>query len=343
MKKLGFGLMRLPVTNSEDYSSVDIEKLKVMADLFMKKGYTYYDTAYVYHGGHSETAFREAVVKRYPRDSFTITDKLPIWHLSSKEDVKKTFEESLSRLGVDYIDYYWLHALRAEPYQKALDFDAFNFVRQMKEEGKIKHLGFSFHGTSDVLEKILIEQPDMEIVQLQLNYLDWEDERVQARKNYEICEKYDKKVVIMEPLRGGALVNVPEEVEKLFRSYSSAKITDWGLRFAASHKNVIMVLSGMGTPEQIEQNTAVFDDFVPMNEKELAIVAKAAEFIKKTLAVPCTACHYCDGCPKDIQIPDYFKLYNDYMTSGKKDGARFDAISANHGKPSDCIKCGRCE
>jgi len=348
MKKLGFGLMRLPTKEVDGIRKIDLEKVQEMVDAFMARGYSYYDTAYIYHGGESEVAFRETVVKKYPRDSFTITDKFPMNKLDlTDEEIEAIFATSLERLGVDFIDYYWIHAVSEKRYESDLFPRVLAFIKKKQAEGKIRNIGFSFHDSSAVLEKILAQHPEFDFVQLQINYLDWDDANVEARNNYELCEKYGKKVIVMEPLRGGALVKVPSEVEELFKSHSDNSIPSWGLRFAASPKNVIMVLSGMGTVTQVEENMKYFDDFKPLDEIELEITMKASEFIKKTMAIPCTSCHYCDGCPKDIPIAEFFTIYNNYKRIGEGDAdiasSYYENLTKNHGKASDCIACGRCE
>ena len=348
MKKLGFGLMRLPRNNPTDYKDIDLGEMQRMVDRFMEKGFTYYDTAYVYHGGESETAFRETVVKKYPRDSFTITDKLPMFIIQSEEQLEPIFAETLERLGVDYLDYYWLHSLNKSNYELAEKVHAFEFIQQKQAEGKIKNIGFSFHDKADVLEAILKNHPEMDFVQLQLNYLDWEDESIQSRKCYELCEKYNKQVIVMEPLKGGSLVNVPAEVENMFKAYApDASIPSWGIRFAASHKNVMVVLSGMGTEAQMIDNLSYMDHFEPLNQEEMELVKKAAEIIRSSIAIPCTSCHYCDGCPKDIAIPEYFSAYNNLKRFGREQlmvsRTYYNGLAEYRGKASECVACGRCE
>lgn len=349
MKKLAFGLMRLPLLDENDSKQIDVERVKDMADQFMQAGFTYFDTAAPYHGGFSEVAFREAVAKRYPRDSYTITDKLSLWMAPEEKDLQPFFDSQLEKLGVEYLDVYLLHAMNAERYQHALDNGVFEFVNRMKEEGKIKHLGFSFHDTADVLEKILSERPDMEYVQLQMNYLDWEDERVQSRACYEVALKHNRKILVMEPIKGGSLAVVHPEVEKMFKEYNpQASAASWAVRFVASLENVVMVLSGMSNEEQMTDNLSYMKDFKPLNQEELAIVAKAAEIIRNDIAIPCTACRYCvDDCPMHIAIPDYFKVYNTLKqlqhTKEADNRARYQKIAEEHGKASACIGCGVCE
>ena len=347
--KLAFGLMRLPQLDENDAASIDIERVKRMVDTFMEAGFNYFDTAAPYHGKHSEIAFREAVVKRYPRERYTITDKLTLGMIEKAEDMKVFFEEQFERLGVDYIDIYLLHALGKESYAKAQSFKAFEFAAEKKTEGKVKHIGFSFHDTAEVLEQILTEHPEVEYVQLQLNYLDWEDENVQARKCYEVAVKHGKKILVMEPVKGGALAKVSPEVEKLFKDYSpDASIASWAVRFCASLEHVVMVLSGMSDETQVADNVGYMKEFVPLDEKEMALVEKAADIIRNDIAIACTGCAYCvDDCPMNIAIPDYFKIYNHLKqfqgTSEKWDRQKYAKKAEERGKASDCIECGLCE
>lgn len=349
MKKLAFGLMRLPQLDENDATSIDIERVKGMADAFIEAGFNYFDTAAPYHGKHSEIAFREAVVKRYPRESYTVTDKLTLGMIDKAEDMQCFFDAQFERLGVDYIDIYLLHALGKASYEKAQNFKAFEFAAQKKAEGKVKHVGFSFHDSAEVLDQILTEHPEVEYVQLQINYLDWEDDNVQSRKCYEVAVKHGKKVLIMEPVKGGSLAVVSPEVEKLFKDYNpTASPASWAVRFCASLDQVVMVLSGMSTEEQIADNTSYMKDFQPLNEEEMEIVKKAAEIIRNDIAIPCTACAYCvDDCPMNIAIPEYFKLYNRFKqlqgTTAKWDKARYAKKAEERGKASDCIECGLCE
>ena len=349
MKKLAFGLMRLPQLDENDATSIDIERVKGMVDTFIEEGFTYFDTAAPYHGKHSEIAFREAVAKRYERDRYTVTDKLSLFMIEKAEDMQQFFDEQFQRLGVDYIDIYLLHALGKETYAKAQEFGAFEFAAQKKAEGKVKHVGFSFHDSAEVLEQILTEHPEVEYVQLQINYLDWEDENVQARKCYEVAVKHGKKVLVMEPVKGGALAVVSPAVEKLFKDYNpDATPASWAVRFCASLEHVVMVLSGMSTEEQIADNTSYMKGFVPLNEEEMAIVEKAAEMIRNDIAIACTGCAYCvEDCPQNIAIPEYFKIYNHLKqfqgTSEKWDRQKYAKKAKERGKASECIECGLCE
>ena len=344
MKKLGFGLMRLPCKNG-NFSDIDLERVNEMVDVFMSHGYTYYDTAYVYHGGFSEVAFRECVVKRYPRDSFTVTTKLPLFSKPDRAGMEKIFNESITRLGVDYIDYYWLHAMGRDSYAHAQEVDAFGYLKELKEAGKIKHIGFSFHDNAEMLEKILTEHPEVEYVQLQINYLDWEDNGVQARKCYEVATKFGKPVIVMEPIKGGALANPPKKAEKLLKDYNpDASCASWAMRFAASLENVMVVLSGMSELWQVEDNVSYMDDFKPLTEEEYKVIDKATEDIK--FAIPCTACRYCtDGCPMSINIPEVFALYNGFKREMRKKHEfidKYKELIKTSGSADSCVGCEQC-
>ncbi|MBE6714311.1 MAG: 4Fe-4S dicluster domain-containing protein [Ruminococcaceae bacterium] len=349
MKKLAFGLMRLPLCDPNDNKSIDIEKTKEMVDEFMGHGFTYFDTAAPYHGGMSENAFRLAVAERYPRESYTVTDKLSLFAIGTKEEMPAFFDRQFEKLGVEYIDYYLVHALGRDAYAKAKDFGAFDFVRQKKAEGKICHIGFSFHDSAEMLETILTEQPDMEFVQLQINYLDWLDDGVQAKKCYEVARRYGKEVLIMEPVKGGALASLSEKSEKVLKEYDpSFSVASWAVRFCASLDGVFAVLSGMSNIEQMRDNISYMEDFTPLTEDEMRMMTDLGVAVRNDIAIPCTACRYCtDGCPQKIAIPDYFNLYNSYHRFGSVYnvhlGNRYKKIAESNGKCSDCIECGLCE
>ena len=348
MKKLGFGLMRLPLVNPDDQTSIDIEQLKAMADRFIERGFTYFDTAYPYHGGKSEEALREAVVKRYPREAFTVTSKMPVWAIKEEADLERIFNEQLEKCGVDYFDYYWLHALNRERVATIDGVDGWNFLVRKRDEGRIRHIGFSFHDDSALLAEILEKHPEMEYVQLQINYLDWDSPAIESRTCYELCEKHGKPVIVMEPVKGGSLARVPEAIERLFKDYNpDASPASWAIRYCASLPNVMMVLSGMSNMEQIEDNTSYMQDFQPLNDEEQAILNHATEVIRDAIAIPCTACHYCtEGCPQQIAIPEYFSLYNTLQQfPDQKDNCKlyYGLLAKNYSKASECVECGQCE
>ena len=350
MQKFGFGLMRLPTVDGQ-YTQIDIPAFQEMADAFIKAGGTYFDTAWPYHGGNSERAFKEVVVKRYPRDSFTITDKMPMYAVNTTDDLPKIFNEQLERCGVEYFDYYWLHALGSGNYEKAQQTNAFDFIARMKAEGKIKHIGFSFHDDAGLLERILTDHPEVEYVQIQLNYLDWDDPTVQSGKCYEVCRKHGKPVMVMEPIKGGSLASIPEEADQILKEQRPELSTaSWAIRFAASQENVKIVLSGMSNMEQMKDNLSYMKDFQPLNEAENTALQKATEIIRASIAVPCTACRYCVSeakCPKNIAIPDVFAIYNNLKRFSGPQGmvaaTYYANLTESHGKAGDCIGSGQCE
>ncbi len=340
--------MRLPLVNPDDQTSIDIEQFKAMADVYMERGFTYFDTAYPYHGGASETALREVVVKRYPREAFTVTSKMPVWAIKEEADLERIFNEQLEKCGVEYFDYYWLHALNRERVTVMDQMDGWGFLVRKKAEGRIRHIGFSFHDTSDLLAQILDKHPEMEYVQLQINYLDWESPAIESKTCYDLCVKHGKPVIVMEPVKGGSLARVPEAVERLFKDYNpDASPASWAIRYCASLPNVMTVLSGMSNMEQLEDNTAYMQDFQPLNDEEQDIIDRATQVIRDSIAIPCTACHYCtEGCPQQIAIPGYFSLYNNMKQFPElKSNCKlyYDLIAKSHGRASECIECGQCE
>lgn len=350
MKKLAFGMMRLPLLDENDDSSVDFDQVNKMADLFLEKGFTFFDTAYPYHFGNCEVAFRKAVVERYPRDSYVIADKLPLFLITSEDQLEPIFSEQLERTGLDCFDYYLLHNVSGFSEPGFLDVDSFAFANKKKEEGKIKHLGLSTHGNAEYLDNILTMYPEMEFVLLQINYLDWENDSIESKKCYEVACKHNKPVLVMEPLKGGFLADVPPEAEKLMKDYNpDASVVSWALRFVASLDNVCMILTGASSFEQLEQNIEDFENFTPLNDEEYEILEKVSDIINSNIAVDCTKCKYClDACPESINIPKIFDLYNNekildpapwtpvgnaYLNYSKLPGA---------GIASDCTECEMC-
>ena len=350
-KKLGFGLMRLPLTDKSNAGSIDTEQVKKMVDIFIENGFTYFDTAWMYCGFNRENTAKTALVERYPRDKFTLATKLHIGFVNSPEDRDKVFNEQLEKTGAGYFDYYLLHGIESGSYPKYNKYDCFNWLREKKRQGLIKTMGFSFHDTPELLDEILIANPDMEFVQLQINYLDWESPWVHSRACYEVARKHNIPIIVMEPVKGGTLAKLPAEAEKLLKDYAqNASVSSWAIRFAASLDGVMMVLSGMSSVEQIEDNIGYMKDFQPMTSEEISLVYKAADIINAQIAIPCTGCSYCtEGCPKHIAIPQYFSLYNEDMREDMAEKGwtvnftNYELLTKKFGKAKDCISCGKCE
>lgn len=348
-KRLGFGCMRLPLLDKSDNTSIDKETLEKMVDIFLEKGFYYFDTAYTYHNYMSEEIMREALVKRYSRDKFTFATKLPMRDLITYEDQERIFNEQLNNCGVEYFDYYLLHNIGVNAYKKACELDSFGFGFEKKKEGKIKNFGLSFHDTPELLDEILTNHPEIDFVQLQINYIDWENPGIQSKRCYEVARKHNKPIIVMEPCKGGNLANLPKKAEEIFKEYNpNASNASWAIRFAASQEGVIMVLSGMNSTEQVLDNTSYMTDFKPLNEEEYKIINKAIEIINENTVIPCTGCRYCEkDCPQKIAISDYFALYNNTkLATTSNISSQFVYylnLTSRYGKAEDCIGCEQCE
>ena len=341
----GFGCMRLPMKDGQ----VDKEEFSRMADDFITSGLNYFDTAHGYLGGLSETAIRDCVVKRYDRSKFLLTDKLTTVFFQKEEDILPFFENQLKWCGVDYFDFYLMHAQDHDNYQKYKRCRAYEIGWQLKQEGKIRHFGISFHDKADVLDMILTEHPEVEVVQIQFNYVDYEDASVESRKVYEVCEKHGKPVIVMEPVKGGSLVKLPAEADQILRDLHGGSNASYALRFAASFPNMSMVLSGMSNMEQMQDNLSAMRDFEPLNEKEMNAMHRVCEIFRSLNLIPCTGCRYCveeSQCPKGIRIPDMFSSLNAHEAFHNWNTAYYynNVITGDgHGKASECIRCGKCE
>lgn len=342
--KLGFGLMRLP--KLED-GSIDIEQTKQMVDLFMDAGMTYFDTAYVYNSGESEKAAKLALVDRYPRESYTLCTKLNAWHMAhDAASAKQQFYTSLERTGAGYFDYYLLHGLMRNNYTLYDEYGIWDFVKEQKAKGLIKYYGFSFHADPALLEEILNAHPDVDFVQLQINYADWENPGTASRECWEIARRHGVSITIMEPLKGGALADPVPAVKKIFKDADAdASIVSWGIRYAASLDGVITVLSGMSSLEQMKDNLSYMKDFKPLTEAEQAVIRKAQDALNADKSIPCTACHYCtDGCPMNIPIPEIIAVANrQHNNEGFRGVREYGIATTGKGKASSCIQCGQCE
>ena len=344
MPKLGFGLMRLP----QKEEKIDMERVCKMVDTYMEAGLNYFDTAYVYHGGESETAAREAIVKRYPRDSFYIATKLPAWCLKSEDDRDRIFGEQLERAGTEYFDFYLLHSLEDggnyDTYEK---FDCFSWGMKKKAEGKIKHFGFSYHGSPELLEKVLDKHPEIEFVQIQLNYADWNNPIVRSGELHEILHRRNIPMIIMEPVKGGTLASLKPELEAKYKEIRpDSSVASWAMRFVASLPGVMTILSGMSNEEQMNDNIGTFTNFEPLTEKERAVIDEVTNIMLGIPHIGCTSCRYCcDGCPSNISIPDVFKAVNTIRTYNEDFRAKafYGGLTSHSGKASACVECGQCE
>lgn len=341
-KKLGFGIMRLPLydgkANDKDFSE--------MIDVFLQNGFNYFDTAHVYQGGESERALQRCLTSRYPRESYVLTNKLTDTCFDSREEIRPLFQKQLEVCGVDYFDFYLMHAQNEDLFAKYKRCHAYETALELKDEGKIRHFGISFHDRPEILEQILREYPQIEVVQIQFNYVDYEDPAVEGRKCYEICRKFGKPVIVMEPVKGGSLADLPEEAEKLLDNLNGGSAASYAIRFAAGFDGVMMVLSGMSNIEQVRDNISFMKECKPLTEEEREVLVKICDIFHAMHLVPCTACRYCvDGCPKNILIPDLFACYNakTIYHDWNQDYYYEEVHTVNKGKASECIRCGKCE
>jgi predicted aldo/keto reductase-like oxidoreductase len=345
--KLGFGAMRLPTTGGGRDAEIDLEQFKKMIDIYLERGFTYFDTAYVYHGGKSEVALREALVKRYPRDKFIIADKMPLWDLKGSEDYERIFKESLERYGVDYFDFYLLHNLGLDKLDDIEKTGGWDFMKRIKAEGRAKHIGFSCHDTAEHLDEILTRHPEAEFVQLQINYIDWDNDKVQSKKCYETARRHNIPVIIMEPVKGGSLASMGDDIQNIFKAANpEASVPSWAIRFCASLEGIVTVLSGMSNIEQVLDNTGYMMNFKPLSDSERKTIAKVVDAINAVPKVPCTACRYCvDDCPQKIDIPGIIEVLNNYSVYNNLEGSKggYGWATSRGGKASDCIQCASCE
>ena len=342
MKKLGFGCMRFPM----DGGKIDVEAVKAMVDEFMRRGFTYFDTSYVYHGGDSEKVLREVLVERYPRDSFTITTKSPVFMIDSRESFRRIFDEQLVRLGTNHVDYYWLHAINADGYRKVEGLNLVDELSELKAEGLTRHIGLSYHDSPQLLDRILTDHPEFEYVQLQLNYFDWESPYVASRECYEVCARHGKQVIVMEPVKGGALASLPEGcLGRLRRVDPDASPASWAIRFAASLDDVLVVLSGMSDMAQMRDNTSFMEDFVPLGEAERAAVADVATELRRGMRYDPSSLEAAqDACPKGIGIVKIAQMLDDHLRMGGRTNTciYYDTFLGDAARASACDNCGRC-
>ena len=341
-KNFGFGCMRLPMKDGQ----VDQAEMCAMVDAFLTAGFNYFDTAHGYLDGKSETALRDCLTSRYPRDRYILTNKLSGHLFKTHEDIRPMFQTQLEACGVEYFDFYLMHAQNATNFEKFKNCRAYETALELKAEGKVRHVGLSFHDKAEVLDRILTEYPQMEVVQIQFNYVDYEDPSVESRKCYEVCRKHGKPVIVMEPVKGGNLVNLPEQAKAVFDELCGGSYASYAIRFAASFDGILMVLSGMGNMAMMEDNISYMKDFVPLNRQEQAAIAKVCGIFNGMGLIPCTACRYCmEKCPQQIMIPDLFacmnakKIFHDWNADFYYNSVH----TAPGSKASDCLKCGLCE
>lgn len=326
-------MMRLPMIGEE----VDIEQTKKMVDIFLENGFNYFDTAHGYINGKSELAIKECLSSRYPRDKYILTNKLSFNFFEKEEDILPLFHQQLEACGVEYFDFYLMHAMNATRLLHYEGCRAFEIAQELKQQGKIRHLGMSFHDNAEVLDMILTKHPEIEVVQIQFNYVDFEDNKVQSRKCYEVCRKHGKPILIMEPVKGGSLINLPEAAQKVLDRLNGGSNASYAIRFAAGFEGVVMVLSGMSTIEQMQDNIGFMSDFKPLQKEEQEAVKKVCAIFRNQGLIPCTTCRYCtEVCPQAIAIPELFTAVN-----AKRSEQEIPQISG--GLPAECIKCGKCE
>lgn len=341
-KNFGFGVMRLPVTDGK----TDLEAFCKMVDLFLEKGFNYFDTAHGYMGGISEQVIGQCLSARYPRDRFILTNKLSDSYFQCEEDIRPLFQLQLDACGVEYFDFYLMHAQDHNNFVKYKACRAYETALELKNEGKIRHFGISFHDKAEVLDQILTEYPQIEVVQIQFNYVDYEDASVQSKKCYEVCRKHNKPVIVMEPVKGGHLVNLPEKAQAVFSQLGGGSNSSYAIRFAASFEGIVMVLSGMSTLEMVEENTGFMQDFKPLNQQEQEAICQVRNIFNEQNLIGCTACRYCcDGCPQKIDIPALFACMNAKNTFQTWNATFYyqDIHTSGSSKASDCIGCGACE
>lgn len=346
-RELGFGMMRLPLTEQGKPAAVDVEKTKEMVDGFLRAGFTYFDTAFPYHEGRSETTVREVLTERYPRDAYQLATKLPIFELETEEGMKDVFERQFERCGVDVFDRYLIHNVNGDTLRTADRLGVWDYVLRQKDEGRLKSVGFSFHDDADLLDRLLKDHPEMEFVQLQINYLDWEDAAIQSRRCYEVARNHGKDIIVMEPVHGGSLASLPQDAAERVGASTPAEQAALALRFASSLDGVVMTLSGMSSPEQMQQNLDLFADVQPLSDEEKAALPEVVSILRRDIKVPCTACDYCSACPQHIPIPRYFALLNNYKVndSGFSPQQMYytNAVQQGLGRAEDCIECRLCE
>ena len=345
--KFGFGCMRLPQTDANDPTKIDQELFNEMVDIYMEKGFNYFDTSYAYHNGASEIAIRKAVVERYPRESFKICDKMPTWALTCEEDNEKFVNEMLERLGIDYFDVFFIHNVNVPWFKLAEKHNTIEYVKKMKEEGVAKKIGFSFHDNSKLLKEVLDKYGDIfDVVQLELNYLDWEDPSIEAHKCYDLCVEHGLDVYVMEPLKGGVIVNPSDEIRNEFEKFNPDKsIASFAIRFCASLEHVKIVLSGMSKMDDLLDNCDTFENFEVLSDEENEFLERMAQKLTESVAVPCSECGYCvDACPEMIPIPEYFNLYNRSKNQPESDIYRlyFHKLGDEKVPADECTYCGTC-